>query len=190
MASQARDYIQRSKFMWSNWNADTSPPFNPSGCYTDMPLVHTFKVKLVCRGKQPCLNVRSNWGAEKNDKKRKIWQNESKIEYVQLLWEQRGKRSYLRTVQGNIFSELRVRATTAVQCWVCSWVYAVHWRSAEAVETRQRGYRILKPIARVSVKPSRTFRQKLREARLNVSLERSLNENSWGEPAKHSSEKN
>jgi hypothetical protein len=190
MAALSRDHIHRHSSVWCCWNEDTPHAFNPSGWNTDPYFVYTFKVKLVCRGKRPCLNVRSNWGAEKNDKKRKIWQNESKIEYVQLLWEHRGKRSYLRTVQGNIFSQLRVRATTAVQCWVCSWVYAVHWRSAEAVETRQRGYRILKPIARVSVKPSRTFRQKLREAKLNVSLERSLNENSWDEPANHSSEKN
>jgi hypothetical protein len=62
MAVLARDHIQRPRSVWSDWNIDTPYTFNPTGWNTDTSFIHTFKVKLVCRRKQPCLNVTSNWG--------------------------------------------------------------------------------------------------------------------------------
>jgi hypothetical protein len=45
-----------------------------SSCDVAQPLVHTFKVKLVCRRKHPCFKVMSNWVADKVMNQRKIWQ--------------------------------------------------------------------------------------------------------------------
>jgi hypothetical protein len=60
MAALSRDHIQRPTSVRSCWNADRLHTFIPSVGNTDMPLVHIFTLKLVCREKQPCLKAKSN----------------------------------------------------------------------------------------------------------------------------------
>jgi hypothetical protein len=124
MAALARDYIQRPGSMWS-------------GNHTDIHL----KVKLVCRRKQSCLKMTSNWGAEKVINQRMIWQNESEIGYANS-GEQHRKEKLLKSSAGRRVGQL---GGSAVQwSYVHLWVHAVQCRSAEAVEARdQEGVRRL-----------------------------------------------
>lgn len=56
------------------------------GWNADMPLFHTFKLKLLCRRKQPHLKVRSNQRVDNmmNQKTNKKMHNKSETGYVQL----------------------------------------------------------------------------------------------------------
>lgn len=75
-----------------------------------------------------------------------------------------------RAVQGGRHGQLRVCAVTAVQCWVCSCVYAVLCRTAEAVDTREWGYRRIKPVASVSSRPSRTIQSEVERSQTQCQL--------------------
>jgi hypothetical protein len=78
IASLGKDHIQKtSRSVWPSWNADMSFTFISSGYTIDMPLGHRIpnKIRWVCRGKQPCLKVMSNWG-------KMVWQIIEKFDRV------------------------------------------------------------------------------------------------------------
>ena len=95
-----KDDIQRPRSAWLSWNADKPHTFNTSRWSRDMPTAHAFKVKLVCRRKQPCLKVTSDWEADKVMIQRKIWQNESEIGYGQLSQELPRKEKLFKSSTG------------------------------------------------------------------------------------------
>ena len=139
----------------------------------------TVKVKLVCRRKQPCLKVMSNWVADKLTNQRKIWQTrlcptlarrEGKGQLVKKQCGERGKGFTGTGVQRQF--AVRTAETQVKTEWAREWVEA----------------RRLQQIAKGSMRPSRAIQSEAKRSQFeSVSLEKSLTQNTRVEPASQSS---
>lgn len=186
MPALAKDHYQRpSRSVWSSWNIQTHPHYTP--------LIPNNELNLVCRGKQPCLKMTSNW--QTKWRIRKDLTVSQRKDMSSSHENSTGKKPFKNSVgresagspcavgRESVGSPCAVELSSFVRSCISVQVSRGSWSQ------KIRSQRV-QQITRVSLRSSRTIQGEPKRNQIeSVSLKRSLKQNCWVRPASQSSER-